>query len=294
MPHTFVVAEFMLQRSAYWTSSYGILQAASLTTCPFLALRISRKDIGYDDHWRKGVFLFVISPQKPSGVNEGCYFALGSSLDESRKMLHIEPPLHPEGGTLYVHTFPKLLEHIEIELPGSVTHLPHQLENSSYLTFCRSVLDDYVRILQVKYSNDEPSSGGNEPVGDEWHTWKTRKQREGEPEHNDYVFEYLEPHSFDLSTVEPPSIYQDLLLYNQLTADYSCSWTGITIAVNWALKLRKLDRAHEAQRSSLLLPDSSFGGNIPTFDENIKESALILGSMKIPFDGDPPSSSQSK
>ncbi|KAG1841813.1 kinase-like domain-containing protein [Suillus subalutaceus] len=119
--------------------------------------------------------------------------------------------------------------------------------------------------------------------GDEWHTWNAyNKQSDWERKHNGYVFEYLEPHSFDLSAVEPPSIYQNLLLYNQLTADYS--WTDVTFAVNWALKLRKFDRAHEARQRSLLLPDSSFCGNIPTFDENIKESALILGSMKVPFD----------
>jgi len=148
MPHTFVVAKLIPQRSAYWTSGYGILKATSLATRPFLALRISRTDIGYDDHWREGDFLFAISPQKPSGVNEGCYFALRSSLDEGSKMLHVQPPLHPKGGTLYVHTFPKLLEHLELDPPVSVAHLPHQLEESSYLAFCRSVLDDYDKILQ--------------------------------------------------------------------------------------------------------------------------------------------------
>ncbi|KAG1889965.1 hypothetical protein F4604DRAFT_641573 [Suillus subluteus] len=65
---------------------------------------------------------------------------------------------------------------------------------------------------------------------------------------------------------------------------------GVTVAVNWALKWRNFDRVHEARRSSLLLPDSSFSGNVPTFDENIKEPALLLWSIKVPFDGDPPTS----
>ncbi|KAG2058191.1 hypothetical protein BDR06DRAFT_950604, partial [Suillus hirtellus] len=133
-------------------------------------------------------------------------------------MLHVEPPLHPEGGTIYVHTFPKLLEDIEYERPASVAHLPHQLEESSYFTFCRAVLDDYDRMLQEKYTNEERSSGGSEPVGDEWDMWNTQQQTEGAPQKNGYVFEYLEPQSFDLSAVEPPSIYQDLLLYNQYVA----------------------------------------------------------------------------
>lgn len=170
-----------------------------------------------------------------------------------------------------------------------MAHLPHQLEESSYLTFCRAVLDDYDRMLQEKYTNEERSSGGSEPVGDEWDMWNTQQQTEGAPQKNGYVFEYLEPQSFDLSAVEPPSIYQDLLLYNQPTADYS--WMGVTVAVNWAVKLRNFDRAHETRWSSLLLPDSSFSGNVPTFDGNLKEHALMLWSMKIPFDGDPPISS---
>ncbi|KAG1826370.1 hypothetical protein EV424DRAFT_671476 [Suillus variegatus] len=36
-----------------------------------------------------------------------------------------------------------------------------------------------------------------------------------------------------------------------------------------------------------------FSGNVPTFNGNIKEHALMLWSMKIPFDGDSPISSQS-
>ncbi|KAG1779413.1 hypothetical protein EV702DRAFT_99782 [Suillus placidus] len=85
MPHSLVVAKFMPQRSAYWTSHYGREKAISLPTRPFLALRISQNDIGLDNQLREGDFLFAVSPQKPSGVNKGCYFALGSSLDGGRK-----------------------------------------------------------------------------------------------------------------------------------------------------------------------------------------------------------------
>ncbi|KAG1815140.1 uncharacterized protein BJ212DRAFT_258508 [Suillus subaureus] len=181
----------MPQRSAYRTSHHGREKAISLATRPFLALRISQTDVGLHDYLQEGDFLFAISPQKPNGVNEGCYFALGSSLDGNRKMLHIEPPLHPEGGTLYVHTFPRLLEYVEPvrSQVRTVPRLPYQLEKSSYLTFCHSVLDDHDRILQDKYTNNERSSGGSGPVGDDW--------------------------NFDLPSVRPPSIYQELLLYNQ-------------------------------------------------------------------------------
>ncbi|KAG2041072.1 hypothetical protein BDR03DRAFT_946922 [Suillus americanus] len=46
MPQSFVVAKFMPERSASWTSSYGLKKATSWTTRPFLALRISRTDVG--------------------------------------------------------------------------------------------------------------------------------------------------------------------------------------------------------------------------------------------------------
>ncbi|KAG1868453.1 hypothetical protein F4604DRAFT_910890 [Suillus subluteus] len=152
MPHSLVVAKLMPQPSAYWTSYYGREKVISLATRPFLALRISQTDVGLHDNSQEGDFLFAISPQKPSGVNKGCYFALGSSLDAGRKMLHVEPPLHPEGGTLYVHTFPRLLEYVESarSRARTVPRLPHQLEKSSYLTFCHSVLHDYDRKIHER------------------------------------------------------------------------------------------------------------------------------------------------
>ncbi|KAG0707543.1 hypothetical protein DFH29DRAFT_871545 [Suillus ampliporus] len=176
-------------------------------------------------------------------------------------MLHVEPPLRPEGGALYVHTFPRLLEDMTFDV------LP-------LLAFCRSVSDDYEAIVQAKYAKDDRSPGGSEPVKDKWDSWSGRSQREHRNKPRGYVLEYLESQSFDPSAVEPPSIDQDLLLYNQLVADYS--WMGFTDAVSWALKLR--------EPPSL---DSSFVGNLPTF-EGLKAHALTPWSMKIPFDGDSP------
>ncbi|KAG1741516.1 uncharacterized protein EDB91DRAFT_1222426 [Suillus paluster] len=122
MLHSFVIAKFIPQgRSTSWTSYYWVEKATSLTTRSFLVLRISRSDIGSDD---KSQLLFVISPQKPGGVNDGCYITLGSSLDEGKKILHVEPFLCPEGGTLYVHTFPSLLEDREFKFSYSPAFTP--------------------------------------------------------------------------------------------------------------------------------------------------------------------------
>jgi hypothetical protein len=147
--HSFVVAKFIPQRSATWTSYYGLEKAASLKSHPFLALRVSQTDIGmpnFDLH--DGQFLFAISPKKPTGVNDGCYFALGSSLDGEKKMLRVEP-LCPGGHTLYVHTFPRLLEDTEFKPSKEpVHHISHRLDESSYLTFCRSVMEVYETFIQ--------------------------------------------------------------------------------------------------------------------------------------------------
>ncbi|KAG2340923.1 hypothetical protein BDR05DRAFT_840076, partial [Suillus weaverae] len=289
MPHSFVIAKFLPQRSATWTSYYGLEKAASLESHPFLALRVSRTDIGMQDFDRQGQFLFAISPKKPSGVNDGCYFALGSSLDKEKKMLRIEPPLGLGDCTLYVHTFPRLLEDTEFKLsPETVPHISHQLDESSYRTFCRSVMEVYETFAREKCAKDVQSSGGSDVVEDGWDSWSGESQREYLNRRPGYVFEYLEPQSFDLSavTVEPTSIHQDLLLYNQLAADYS--WVGVTAAVKWAIKSRASFRAHGAQRNGHLVPGSSFVGNLPTFNENLKAHALTLWSTRIPFDGDPP------
>ncbi|KAG1717675.1 hypothetical protein EDB19DRAFT_1183752 [Suillus lakei] len=289
IPHSFVVAKFLPQRSATWTSYYGLEKAASLKSLPFLALRVSRTDIGMQDFGRQGQFLFAISPQKPTGVNDGCYFTLGSSLDRERRMLHVEPPLRPGGRTLYVHTFPRLLEDTEFKLsPETVPHIPHRLDESSYLTFCGSVMEVYEKFVQQKCAKDAQSSGGSDPVEDGWDSWSGEAEGEYLNRRPGYVFEYLEPQSFNLSavTIEPTSIYQDLLLYNQLAADYS--WMGVTAAVKWAMKSRTSFLANGVQRSGHLAPGSSFAGNLPTFNKSLKAHALTLWSAVIPFDGDPP------
>ncbi|KAG1754711.1 uncharacterized protein EDB91DRAFT_1076828 [Suillus paluster] len=171
-------------------------------------------------------------------------------------MLHVEPPLRPEGDALYVHTFSELDDREFRRPPVAVPHLQHQMEESSYLTFCRSVSDDY------EWQQSREGRMGYV----EWFVTEHRNERNG------YFFEYLRPRSFDLSAAKPPPIYQDLLLYKQLTADYS--WMGVTATVTWAL--------------NLLLPDPSFDGNLRTFNENLKVYALKLWSTKIPFDGDSP------
>jgi hypothetical protein len=167
------------------------------------------------DLGRQGQFLFAISSEKPTGVNDGCYFTLGSSLNIEKKTLRVEPPLSPGRHTLYVHTFPRLLEDAQFQIsPAIVPHLPHRLDESSFLAFCGSVLEVYAKFL--KRANDARSSGGSEPVEDGWDSWSGESPYEYEHDRGGYVFEYLEPQNFNMSAaVETTSVYHNLLLYNQ-------------------------------------------------------------------------------
>lgn len=218
-------------RSANWTSYYGLEKAACLKPLPFLALRVSRTDVGMQDLGRQGQFLFAISSEKPTGVNDGCYFTLGSSLNIEKKTLRVEPPLSPGGHTLYVHTFPRLLEDAQFQIsPAIVPHLPHRLDESSFLAFCGSVLEVYAKFL--KRANDARSSGGSEPVEDGWDSWSGESPYEYEHDRGGYVFEYLEPQNFNMSAaVETTSVYHDLLLYNQLLMDgyHRCREVGFEV-----------------------------------------------------------------
>ncbi|KAG1841823.1 hypothetical protein DFJ58DRAFT_807718 [Suillus subalutaceus] len=259
MPHSFVIAKFLPQRSANWTSYYGLEKAASLKTLPFLALRVSRTDVGMQDLGRQGQFLFAISSGKPTGVNDGVI---------ERKTLHVEPSLRPSGRTLYVHTFPRLLEDAQFQIsPVTVPHLPHRLDEASFLlAFCGSVLEIYEFL---KCANDAHSSGGSEPVEDGWDSWSGKSP---------YEYEHDRGATF---------IYQDLLLYNQLAADYS--WMGITAAVKWALKSRDHYHAYRVRRGgALLLPGYSFVENFA--DLRCKPQGTCCNSLvdEDSFDGDPP------
>ncbi|KAF9219686.1 hypothetical protein BS17DRAFT_381544 [Gyrodon lividus] len=179
---------------------------------------------------------------------------------------------------------PKLFEDTRysdtgMSVPGV---LPHHLEDSSFLTFCGSVVEDHTKHLQERAATGGRYSGGDESVNDDWDTWSGQSQREYQHGRSGYVFEYLQPDCIDFSALESPSIYEELSLYKQLAGEYS--WSGVTAAVSWSIKLRE---QRDAWKSISILA-SAYIGNTPIFGDDLIPSASALHSMKIPFDGDPP------
>ncbi|THH19818.1 hypothetical protein EW146_g1422 [Bondarzewia mesenterica] len=279
MAHSFVVARFLPQLSAQWTSHYGFKKAADLVTRPFLALRVYATDIGLGDPSQptRYAVLFVVSSQKPIGVNKDCFFALGSAVDQKYRALTVNPPISLGGRALYVHTFPKLHACFQGDVDiTSSSYSPYRLDESNFHTFCHSVMEDHHNRKKLTHC---PSSGGDEPVENGWDTWSgsTTTGMEYLRKPVSCVYELLEYE--DPSLLDPPAIYEELLMYKQLAADYS--WSGVTKAISWVKESRASTTGCEIKISPCLL----------TGDGEISRSsneAFTLHSMRIPFSGDTP------
>ncbi len=222
MAHSFVIAKLAFKRSVYWTSYYGAETAIALKTRPFLALRVHARDLEPDDYrfHSQHTYLFAVSTHKPTGIRESCYMALGPAAKEEKRVLVVHPPLPSEGRPLYVHTYPWLAEYpvsTEENSSGSPKNAgPHHVEPSSFRAFCRSVLYDDLptyRELERLQRLERASSGGDEPVEENWESWSGRSATEGLHKPIWNIYEYLE--FKNLSIAEPPSIYQELALYDR-------------------------------------------------------------------------------
>ncbi|KAH7907916.1 kinase-like domain-containing protein [Hygrophoropsis aurantiaca] len=272
MSHSFVVAKFAPKKSATWTSYYGVRAAALLSTRPFLALRMPLVHIGLQKPSDPPCYvLFLVSARKPEGWNgkqnpARPSRALAATSDWPHTLF--EDSLDPDPGE-------------SVLVPAE---FPHHLDDSDFLTFCRSVLEQHNTLLQEHIQpniSNARFSGGDDPVQADWDSWSGQSPKEFMHKAFGYMFEFLEPEIFDFSTLESPSIYEELFLYKQLTAEYS--WSGVTEAVSWARRIRKYPCASQ----NTLAPPSTFAGKTPTVSSDLMAAASLLNSMKIPFDGDP-------
>ena len=256
MAHSFVVARFLPQRSAHWTSLYGAKKAADIDTHPFLALRIYANDMGYSNRPENAhlSMLFIVSSEKPVGASKNCFFTLAPAAENSERVLTVTPPLSSSERPFYLYTFPKLLANYtvsDLDVSGDRFSGPHQLDEADFKIFCKSILeDDHRREVEPR------SSGGDDPVEDGWQTWSGRSATGTEylrkPRSRFYeLLDWRDP-----STLARPSIYNELLLYKQYVAllirplnacdqlnhvsrlgsDYS--WAGTTKTISWLKEAR--------------------------------------------------------
>ncbi|KAI0062005.1 hypothetical protein BV25DRAFT_687309 [Artomyces pyxidatus] len=82
-------------------------------------------------------YLFVISPEKPSGLHKGSYFTFASSADLENNILAIEPPWHAAKlEALFVHTSPSICEYVASGSKHAAASF--QLGHASFNAFCKS------------------------------------------------------------------------------------------------------------------------------------------------------------
>ena len=218
MAHSFVVARFLPQPSAQWTSIYGVEKAADIITHPFLALRMHLKDIGFSSRPKHAhlFMLFIVSSERPTGASEDCIFTLGPVAEKTDRVLTVNPPFSFSGRPVYLYAFPKLIAKCTVsdfDISDDRFSGPHKLDETDFKIFCESVIeDDCRRMVRVR------TSGGDEAVEDGWETWSSRSSTGTEqgrkPE--SCIYELLDWR--DPSSLACSSIYHELLLYKQYVA----------------------------------------------------------------------------
>lgn len=221
MTHSFIAAKLWAQRSAYWTSYFGVQAAARLVTHPFIALRVRESDLR-EDHFSATSknFLFIVSPHKPTGNHSTNYVVVLPTTQKEGRSVSVHPPLHVQGQTLYIHTIPRLLElPWEAEENTNIATArvagPHQLDDESFRNFRRWYQEDQdKRRERVRRGlGSKRSSGGQEVVEDDWDTWSGEPGTEGLNDPRAYVFDYLPLK--DIAVLCCPAVYQDLTVYKQ-------------------------------------------------------------------------------
>jgi hypothetical protein len=218
-----VAAKLAAQRSAYWTSFYGHTIAEQLITKPFIAIRLwedgvwgrHSQEVPKADDFRTPL-LFIVSPVKPHGVYENCYFTLVKTPPSSPREIQLSPYPDAVGdGTLFLHTCPSLRE-VEIE-NNSMEATPHA---STYqigqdnIEQIRNVIRDDAKMSQARAEGIfERTSGGEDAVGDRWSSWsgQSAKEHETDPYFRNFDFVPL----LDEYWRAVPSIHKELCLLRQ-------------------------------------------------------------------------------
>lgn len=222
--HAFVSASLNPQKSASWTSYFGIQTASYLETTSFIALRIEK----VSEKLIIGVprtMLLIISPKKPTGIFEDffCSVSHDSTAPSTRdRQVEVAPPLRDDGKPLYLHTIPRLkgpfFEKDDNKWPSA-----HQLSEDDLLKVISASLEDYKHFSErmETLKRSRAGSGGEERPSMEWETWSGRSQIEYLNRTSALDFDVddgaIPLHAFD----SVPRIHHDLLLYFQSVLSFS-------------------------------------------------------------------------
>lgn len=274
-PHAFVTAQFTPYLASLRTSPFGRqIVEKSLRTRPFIALRINwmpniwvapgSLNLSIYRHRR----LFMVSREKPRAPFSDYYFPL--TPGDEKPPLNLNAPL-PFIGPLYLHTF-ALKESADSFAAEPIESSRYQLDAPSLERFVSWFHD----ARSPPALTSARRSGGPEPVEPDWDSFSDGGRWEHRGPRSTYDFQISSFQSELLTQL--PSVWDELLFFDQLVEDYS--WFGVTAAIGWLEKLRSVPVIYKAFHPSAPVDP----GNLPVLSDS---DSVILHSMKIPIDGEP-------
>ena len=236
----FVIAQLSPTRSLPNFSTQELRQTVeSLPTYPFLALSVfgrhlrflnpGGREISNDLRSRVDDWLFILPvlPYPPAGSLEGCCLELAtpSTHPSKRRRINVYPPLsHPDGRTLYLHTYLRLLVRPPSTMTKEIYHLPTQDQLSPFVVasdsmdiLAHSVAEDVARYNFLAYSYHR-WSGGSDIVEPTWSTFSvTVGERIGTSELFGCQYDFLPFDKLDWVKLDsqPTNIYHQLSYFYQ-------------------------------------------------------------------------------
>ena len=225
MPPSFLGVRLNAKESALMTSKYGLQVAESMPVRPFLAFKSSlfelRSSPVEQSHW----ILLGVSPRKPTGEHADDYFALNPAESGEERVLVTEPPVSTTQ-RLYLHLFPRIVfpnfHGLGVESanpPTSATDGTYEFERESFDRLCAAFHPPIIEThVTVERAWERATSGGDEPVQDDWQTWSGPSEKESGPGGlvgRPWTWTYDLVKTDDWTTVPEPTITQELLIMEQ-------------------------------------------------------------------------------
>ena len=211
MAHSFVPAQFsptLTATKAQVRMRPGVVQAASsIIRRPFSALTIAVPESHAERPSGYKVILFPVSPEKPSGEFAEYYTTDSLPPTKQTKVLHLGLP--SQSDVLYIHTVPAL--YLKSDLPFNT--LPYQLAPET-LEQLRTLAKEQQRSW-LNAGIQRRNSGGKESVQANWDTWSGENPYEFQGHVGPFVVEFLNPDGFDLGTITPPRVVEELMIFKK-------------------------------------------------------------------------------
>ncbi|RPD75955.1 hypothetical protein L226DRAFT_534019 [Lentinus tigrinus ALCF2SS1-7] len=289
LAHSILPVKFEPGRSAYWLSKSGQLAASRLPTEAFWGLRTSFADRKRDNTWPP--WLFVISSYPSPFPVENASFTLGprvvsktgAIVDTDADLSTTSPLPTSERGTilpLYLHNIPAL--HINTTRCSGLTYIYFTLTEDNLRTFH----DGVDRCLGSALAKTDEAVA-TQPFEEVKNGWFAPEQNQDTGAHmfggppsdpQKYVFNFDFEENAKLPSFEgPSSVYDELMLYNQLCKDYH--WRGVDLAIQWVQIMRASTRSGWVQN-----PDT-FATTLPTevrLDDDLRKRAMELAALDNP------------